>query len=98
MLKGLLVQVADVQRVGDPPPMLDGSDPLKLVGAAALVLLGLALIAWSFRPSRSVTRRAPGRAAPSSRPVVAWRRAVGAGTLGSALSGVESVGAERART
>ena len=98
MLKGLLVQVADVQRVGDPPPMLDGSDPLKLVGAAAIVLLGLALIAWSFRPSRPVTRRVPGRAAPSSRPVVAWRRAVDAGTRVSASSAVEPVGAARART
>jgi hypothetical protein len=98
MLKGLLVQVGDVQRVGDPPPMLDGSDPLKLVGAAAIVLVGVALIAWSFRPSRPVSRPAPGRATPSSRPAVAWHRAVGAETLGSALSGVESVGAERART
>jgi hypothetical protein len=98
MLKGLLVQVADVQRVGDPPPMLDGADPLKLIGAGAIVLVGLALIAWSFRPSRPVTRRALVDAAPSSRPVAVWRRAVDAGTLGSALSGVESVGAERART
>jgi hypothetical protein len=95
MLNGLLVQVADVQRVGDPPPMLDGSDPLKLIGAAAMVLVGLALIAWSFRP---VTRRAPGRAAPSSRPAAAWRPAVDAGTHASALSAVESVGAGRART
>ncbi len=98
MLKGLLAQAADVQRVGDPPPMLDGSDPLKLAGAAVIVLVGLALIAWSFRPRRPVTRPERVSAAPSSRPVVAWRRAVDAATLGSALSGVESVGAERART
>ena len=98
MFKGLLVEVADVQRVGDPPPMLDGSDPLKLIGAAAIVLLGLALIAWSFRPSRPVTRRAPGRAAPSSRPAAAWRPAVDAGTHASAVSAVESGGAGRART
>jgi hypothetical protein len=59
MLKRLLVQVADVRRVGDPPPMLDDADPLKLIGAGVIVLVGVALIAWSFRPSRPVRRRAP---------------------------------------
>lgn len=44
---------ADVQRVGDPPPMLSGTEQLQLMGAAVVVVIGLGLVAWSLRPSRS---------------------------------------------
>jgi len=59
-------QAAEVQRAGDPPPMLTGADTLKLAGSAALAALGLGLVVWSLRPSRRVSRPAPARATPSS--------------------------------
>jgi hypothetical protein len=57
---------ADVQRAGDPPPMLTGTDTAKLVGSAALAVLGLGLVVWSLRPQRQVSRPARDRATPSS--------------------------------
>jgi hypothetical protein len=96
----LLVHSADVQRAGDPPPLLTGTETVQLVGSAVLVLLGLCLVAWSLRPRRDtgVSRRAPGRAAPWSRRAGAWPRAVAAASRGSAGSAGERAVAARART
>ena len=58
---------AEVQRAGDPPPMLTGADTVKLVGSAAIAVLGLGLVVWSLRPQRArVSRPGRDRAAPSS--------------------------------
>ena len=50
MLEPLLLGL--VQRVGDPPPMLTGTDTLKLCVSIGLALLGLGLVLWSLRPGR----------------------------------------------
>jgi hypothetical protein len=39
---------ADGQRAGDPPPMLTGAQQLQLIGAAAVVVIGAALVVWSL--------------------------------------------------
>ena len=60
-------EAAEVQRAGDPPPVLSGTDLVKLAASAALAVVGLGLVVWSLRPRRQSSRTRPRSALVSPR-------------------------------